>query len=539
MRIWHKILVAPAVAILFLLTFGVVAYLVVQRQAASLDEIATTRRAGVEAATDAAQKVSESHAGVYRLFTGRTAMTDEQAKQAQDAVADKLDGVQGYLTGFRAQPHVSDEERKHLDAVLGKLSEYRKLVDEAVAGSTSASGAALMMRAPDQTFQAMLQDLAALAAFEKRLAERSHEEATAASQQAIWLLFALLAVATVASIAIALMASRAIVRPLQSAIASAARIADGDLSEEIRVRGKDETAQLLQALATMAANLRALVGDVAAGAHMVADTSGQIAQGNVDLSQRTDEQASTLEQTASSMEELTATVAQNAQNARQASELAVEASQLADRGGDAMGRAVATMGGIADSSRRIGDIIGVIEGIAFQTNILALNAAVEAARAGDQGRGFAVVATEVRALAQRSAVAAKEIKVLIDTSVDRVGQGAKIVDAAGATMRDVVESVRKVSALIAEIAAASQEQSAGIGQVNISVSHMEQVVQQNAALVEEAAAATESMNAQAAALLKLIERFRLDGAAPTEPVVVTPDSAGALPAASATRLTWA
>ena len=300
-----------------------------------------------------------------------------------------------------------------------------------------------------------------------------------------------------------------ITRPIRQGVSVARRVADGDLTVQVQVRGRDETGQLLQALADMAQNLRSLVGDVAAGAHTVSDTSAQIAQGNLDLSQRTEEQASTLEETASSMEELTSTVTQNAQNAREASQLAVTASDVARKGGQVVGQVVSTMNAISASSRKIADIIGVIDGIAFQTNILALNAAVEAARAGEQGRGFAVVAAEVRNLAQRSAAAAKEIKSLIGDSVDKVQAGTKLVDAAGLTMEEIVSSVKKVSDLIAEIAAASQEQSSGIGQVNTAVTQMDQVVQQNASLVEEATAATESMKEQAASLLQLVSRFKL------------------------------
>jgi methyl-accepting chemotaxis protein len=286
------------------------------------------------------------------------------------------------------------------------------------------------------------------------------------------------------------------------------------------------TKKLAEALDRMTNNLRKLVGEVVHGARTVADTSSQIAQGNLDLSQRTEEQASTLEETASSMEELTSTVAQNAENAKQASQLAVEASDVARRGGQAVGQVVSTMNGISASSRKIGDIIGVIDGIAFQTNILALNAAVEAARAGEQGRGFAVVASEVRSLAQRSAAAAKEIKTLIGESVSRVDAGTKLVDAAGKTMEEIVASVEKVSNLIAEIAAASKEQSAGIDQINTAVAQMEQVVQQNASLVEEASAATESMKEQAAMLLRAVSRFHVGiQAAPApriEPVHIEP-----------------
>jgi methyl-accepting chemotaxis protein len=307
---------------------------------------------------------------------------------------------------------------------------------------------------------------------------------------------------------------REVMKPLGGEPSYAAEIVDrvarGDLNVAVVTRPGD-TSSLLYAVSRMAQALRELVSDVADGARVVADSSAQIAQGNLDLSQRTEEQAGTLEETASSMEELTVTVTQNAANARQASQLAISASDVARRGGAVVGQVVSTMTGISESSRKIADIISVIDGIAFQTNILALNAAVEAARAGEQGRGFAVVAAEVRNLAQRSAGAAKEIKGLIGDSVDKVEAGTKLVDAAGQTMEEIVVSVKRVSDLIAEIAAASQEQSTGIGHVNAAVTQMEQVVQQNASLVEEASAATESMKAQAGALLETVARFKLGG----------------------------
>ena len=310
------------------------------------------------------------------------------------------------------------------------------------------------------------------------------------------------------------------------------QVAGGDLTVQVELRKGDETS-LLAAMRDMITNLRSMVGETAKGARSVADTSAQIAQGNLDLSQRTEEQASTLEEAASSMEELTSTVAQNAQHARQANELAVSASDTARKGGEVVDDVVNTMDQILDSSRKIADIVGVIDGIAFQTNILALNAAVEAARAGEQGRGFAVVATEVRNLAQRTTVAAKEIKALISDSTLKVQAGSDRVDAAGHTMVGVVMSVQKVSNLIAEIAAASQEQSSKIGQVTSAVRQMDTVVQQNASLVEEAAAATESMKDQAGTLLELVSRFRLgdgDSFAAAGPAVLQSQLAATNPA---------
>ncbi|WP_044529366.1 methyl-accepting chemotaxis protein [Herbaspirillum sp. B65] len=303
-----------------------------------------------------------------------------------------------------------------------------------------------------------------------------------------------------------------ITRPLEQAVDVAQAVAAGDLTTRIDDKlaaRSDETGKLMHALHTMTGNLARIVGQVRSGTDAITTASSEIATGNLDLSARTERQAGALEETASAMEELTSTVSQNASNARQANQLAASASSVAQQGGDVVSQVISTMGSINESSRKIVDIISVIDGIAFQTNILALNAAVEAARAGEQGRGFAVVASEVRSLAQRSASAAKEIKILIDDSVSKVGTGSELVTRAGSTMDEVVASVRQVAQIVAEISAASSEQSDGISQVNLAINDMDQTTQQNAALVEQAAAAAESMQQQATRLSEVVSQFKL------------------------------
>ena len=308
---------------------------------------------------------------------------------------------------------------------------------------------------------------------------------------------------------IAWLVTRSITRPLTEAVAIAQTVASGDLSRTIIVNSTDETGQLLGALRDMNASLQQIVGDVRTGTETMATAANEIATGNLDLSSRTEQQAGSLEETASSMEELTTTVKRNADNARLANSLASSATDVALEGGAVVARVIDTMNSIDESSKRIVDIIAVIDGIAFQTNILALNAAVEAARAGEQGRGFAVVATEVRNLAHRSASAAKEIKDLIGDSVEKVGTGSKLVTEAGATIERVVRSVRQVNDIMGEISTASVEQEQGIDQINQAISEMDTVTQQNAALVEEAAAAAQSLQEQSSALVELVSVFTL------------------------------
>jgi methyl-accepting chemotaxis protein len=432
----------------------------------------------------------------------------EMLAPAMEATTKRISELQGQVEGLLDSQEartlftqMSASRKAYLEARKAVLDK-RKAGDAAGANELMTSG---MLPAVD-TYVASIRSLSDHYAGE---VARDAEAANATAMASTRLLIGFSAAGALLALLAAWLITRSITGPIAEAVNTARRVADGDLTVNIRQDGRDEMGRLLAALHDMASQLRHLVGEVVTGAHTVADSSGQIAQGNADLSQRTEEQASTLEETASSMEELTSTVAQNADNARQANQLAHEASAVARDGGEAVAQVVRTMQDITGSSRKIREIIGVIDGIAFQTNILALNAAVEAARAGEQGRGFAVVASEVRMLAQRSADAAKEIKTLITASVGQVEAGARQVETAGSKIAEIVRAVEKVGALIAEIAAATQEQSGGIEQVNTAITQMEQTVQQNASLVEEAAATTESMKAQADSLLQVVRRFKL------------------------------
>lgn len=344
--------------------------------------------------------------------------------------------------------------------------------------------------------------------------EQAGEKSALVAQQTKFLILMLSVVASGLSLLVAFFATRSITRPLNEAVGIAQRVADGDLTSDIEVTTSDETGLMMDALKNMNDSLMKIVGEVRAGTETIASASTEIASGNLDLSNRTEQQAASLEETSASMRDLTNTVKKNADNARQANLLAASASEVAAKGGNVVSQVVETMGSINASSKKIVDIISVIDGIAFQTNILALNAAVEAARAGEQGRGFAVVASEVRNLAQRSAAAAKEIKTLIGDSVEKVEVGSKLVGQAGVTMDEVVASVKRVTDIMFEITAASQEQSDGIEQVNRSIEQMDEVTQQNAALVEEAAAAAEAMQNQASNLAQVVSVFKLSNQTP-------------------------
>ncbi|MFN3789335.1 methyl-accepting chemotaxis protein [Massilia sp.] len=361
--------------------------------------------------------------------------------------------------------------------------------------------------------RAYIASLDEMVAYQTRQSERVQADIDALQRTGFRLLLGVGAFALISAAVFGWLLTRSITHPLAGAVRVARRVASGDLSADIRVESRDEIGELMGALHAMNASLLKTVSAVRDGTETIVGASQEIAAGNLDLSSRTEQQAASLEETASSMEELTGTVRLNADNAQQANLLARQASQLATRGGEVVAQVVSTMASISASSKKIADIIGVIDGIAFQTNILALNAAVEAARAGEQGRGFAVVASEVRNLAQRSAAAAKEIRLLIADSVDKVGAGGRLVDEAGDTMQDIVDGIARVTDIMSEIAGASGEQTVGIEQVNAAIVQMDGVTQQNAALVEQAAAAAASMQEQALALAELVRAFDIgDGA---------------------------
>lgn len=381
---------------------------------------------------------------------------------------------------------------------------------QALVGQGQRDEASLMMTNETlPAIDALQEPITALSDLQKKVVVASSAEAQQRIDFARQLLGGLALLALFIGVMVARLITRSITQPVAQALALAQRVAEGNLTGSVEVGGKDEMGRLLRALQTMNASLVRIVGEVRGGAEAISTATGQIAAGNLDLSQRTEEQAAALEQTAASLEQLGATVKQNYEGSQQANRVASAASDVAVRGGAVVSQVVDTMEAINMSSRKIADIIGVIDSIAFQTNILALNAAVEAARAGEQGRGFAVVATEVRSLAGRSAVAAKEIKALIDASVANVTQGCKLVEQAGSTMDEIVVNVRRVTDIMGELTAAAGEQSSGIDQINQAVGQMDQVTQGNAALVEEAAAAAQSLDHQAQLLVRTVSVFKL------------------------------
>ncbi len=438
------------------------------------------------------------------------------AEEALKAVQAARTDIRKEWADYMATTLTAEEERLAREAVklfepanldISKLEEALKGMSGSVAGQLSAFNGPLY-----STVDPISGKISELIELQLRVASEVHQASEQAFQRTLWVTSVVAGAAVLACLLLGFFITRSITRPMTRAAQAAQGIAGGDLSTQFQATGRDEAADMLRALRTMSDSLARIVGEVRASAQTVSTGALQIAEGTADLSQRTEQQAANLEETAASMEQLTSAVQQNADTARQASQLAGGARQAASLGGEKVSQVVTTMQDIAASSRKIADIIGVIDGIAFQTNILALNAAVEAARAGEQGRGFAVVASEVRTLAQRSAAAAKEIKDLISASVQRVEAGSRLVDEAGESVGGIVQQVQRVADMINEITTATVEQASGIRQVGEAVLQLDQVTQQNAALVEQSTAAAESLKAQADKLLAEVSVFKLGGA---------------------------
>jgi methyl-accepting chemotaxis protein len=506
LNIRGKLALAFGSVLLFMFALGGLAVLKLSRIYDVTDQILTYRVSGVRDSSRMVEAATRIRVRDYRL--GVTKVEDMPAALASRQLAwDEFEAASAKYAKF-----VLDAQEKSLyEQAMRDWQGYGVVSDQAAAlarGGQVEQVLPVVMGAV-KPFDAGVASLRKLTAFNDAGANTDAQSARALYDSSLHQVVAMLAAAVALAGALGWIIANAITLPLRQAVQVAESVAAGDLTHEIDSRARDETGQLTRALGAMVRNLRLIVSDVRSGVESVGTASAQIATGNIDLSQRTEEQAANLQQTAASMEQITSTVRQNADNASAASQLAASARDVAVRGGSVVGSVVATMNNITQSSHRIADIVGVIDGIAFQTNLLALNAAVEAARAGEQGRGFAVVAGEVRALAQRSAQAAREIKDLISQSVGQVDDGARQVAEAGETMQRIVTQVQRVNDLVSEISAASTEQTRGIEQVGQAVAQLDQVTQQNAALVEESAAAADSMRLQAEHLARSVATFKI------------------------------
>jgi methyl-accepting chemotaxis protein len=507
MLVGTKLGAAFAVILTLMVTVGVFSIVQLSNVNAQSTVIVQDWMPSSGAALKIGRQVSNFRTREYRLMTvpaaDRTAAFTTLA-DGQKAVEDSLAVYEKLVS--------SDKERAIYGDLKKQWVDYLKVSQDMQAAMKAGSeDVAFKLIAKDSLpmFNALSKSMDDLVALNDEGARVASEKADATYATGRMLIIGMMIGSVCIGAVFAVIITRMITRPLVSAVRVARAVADGDLTQEVNSQGHDELAQLLQAQAAMVTKLRGIVSEVRSGVESVSTASVQIANGNHDLSARTEQTASSLQQTASSMEQLTGTVSQSADTASQANQIASSAASAATRGGEVVSQVVTSMQQISGSSKKIADIIGVVDGIAFQTNILALNAAVEAARAGELGRGFAVVASEVRSLAQRSADAAKEIKVLIGTSVETVESGSRQVEEAGIAMTEIVAGVRRVTDLMAEIAAAAAEQRDGIGQVNNAVSDLDQMTQQNAALVEESAAAAGSLRDQAQRLSEVVSVFNV------------------------------
>jgi methyl-accepting chemotaxis protein len=526
----HRLLGGMLVVSVLIMALGIwasISYKGLQSQTDELLDAQATVGRDTGAVLAALERVQRHEQSVLLNANNANEAADYKARWDKEVAA---------TTALLTAPADNPERARHLAEGAAGLANYAKEVGPVLQQVVEAkldhtAGYAYAQRALPELEKARTTFTAMVNETEARIAtERAEAKHVGTIQSNIRLGGAVLVLGVF--FGLMLTVARSIARPLNAATACAQRIARGDLSENIQDSGRDEVSAFVRALADMQHSLRDIVGQVRASADSISTASAEVATGNLDLSQRTEHAASNLQETAASLQELTGNVRHSADSAAQATQLASSASQVAERGGQVVAQVVRTMDEINASSRKIADITGVIDGIAFQTNILALNAAVEAARAGEQGRGFAVVAGEVRTLAQRSAEAAKEIKSLIGSSVERVENGARQVQDAGTTMTEIVGSVRRVNDIIGDITAAASEQSQGIGQVNVAVNQLDQMTQQNAALVEESAAAAESLKEQAQRLMKVVATFRLDSQGASAPAVPPRAAAAAAPTAA-------
>jgi methyl-accepting chemotaxis protein len=524
LKIGLRLGLAFGLVLLSMLALAVLGESRIARINASLDGIVNDNDVQIQAITEMRQSVMS-----IGLATRNMALMtdpDQRAREA-DRISDDRDEYNAWVETL-GRLVTSPQARAVMDSIAAARAQADPLTDRVTAllkADRHGEAVTLLVGEAWPQQRKWIDRLDQMVRLQQRRAEVAAEAAQATYRNARQMMLALSALALLLATAGAWAVTRSITPPLRAAVDVARRVAHGDLTGAVRVESTDEAGQMMLALKEMHDSLADMVARVRGGTDTIARAAGSIAAGNQDLSARTEQQASSLEQTAASMEELLSTVEQNAAHARDANAMARVASEVAERGGKVVAEVVRTMNSIDASAKRIVDIIGVIDGIAFQTNILALNAAVEAARAGEQGRGFAVVAGEVRNLAARSAAAAREIKLLIEDSVERIGVGATLADQAGATMQEVVTSVARVTGIMDDISTATGEQSAGIAQINSAVVHLDAVTQQNAALVEQAAAAAQSLQEQADNLAEVVGLFQLDDAAPAETARVAPTGA--------------
>jgi methyl-accepting chemotaxis protein len=531
MKLSHKLILAPILTAAVALASSQLDTVLLSRAASEAEArfMLDIDRQG-DLAT-AQKQLGELHVDVYRMMVIIGSLEESALTAQRKEVVQRAGKVKSDLQELAGRPEVDAPLRAGIESATRELDTFVKQIDTALdLASIDPNTGVAAMQGADEAYTAVAKSLDDAAHQSSEQAALRTQEASAKAQRTHWLLalFSLLSAAVVVAFVWRMMSR--VGEALGEASHFAREIASGNLGASTNTQRSDEIGDLFTALNAMKTSLTHTVSQVRQATDSIGTASAEIASGNQDLSARTEQTASNLEETAASMEQLTSTVRNSADAAQQANQLAASASEIAVRGGQVVGQVVTTMEAINHSSKKISDIIGVIDGIAFQTNILALNAAVEAARAGEQGRGFAVVASEVRSLAQRSAEAAKEIKGLIGTSVDKVEAGSRLVADAGQTMSEIVGSVQRVSDIIGEITAASGEQSDGISQVNVAVSQLDQMTQQNAALVEQSAAAAESLKDQAMKLAQVVQVFRLSSAdTPTLVAVAARPPAKALP----------